>query len=139
TIGGRPRRGEDGGVAAAGAGMAILTGESLIWVCPGEVNLVPGICYAFVWTAVVSSGRADFRLCGKTFANHRVVKSPILPLSPGVTFAMAPATNWHGQCSSFLDRRSTAMIKLTWLPRARAYSVSREGGRVIGLIRYRGL
>jgi hypothetical protein len=30
------------------------------------------------------------------------------------------------------------MIKLTWLPRERAYSVSREGGRVIGLVRCRG-
>ena len=30
------------------------------------------------------------------------------------------------------------MIKLTWLPRQRVYSVSREGGRIIGLVRWAG-
>ena len=29
------------------------------------------------------------------------------------------------------------MIKLRWLQKEQAYSVSREGGRVIGLVRYR--
>jgi hypothetical protein len=29
------------------------------------------------------------------------------------------------------------MVKLTWLPKRRAYAVSREGGRVIGLVRCR--
>jgi hypothetical protein len=27
------------------------------------------------------------------------------------------------------------MVKLTWLPSRQAYAVSREGGRVIGLVR----
>src|ERR1700687_5627681 len=52
-----------------------------------------------------------------------------LPSHTGICLGTSPAQSL-GQ-----GKGHTAMIKLTWMPGQHAYSVSREGGRIIGLVR----
>jgi len=50
--------------------------------------------------------------------------------------ALAAVSSWHAACFDYAQlepERTTHMVKLTWLPSWKAYSVRRDG-RIVGMI-----